>query len=417
MQTQANSPMTALEAAGERHLRALLFVLHLLAFAAIGAAALYVQFFWPRGHDVYSDLQQGASLTYLCVWMGVALVGAVATRWRKTRAVSIAVSVLILLECLSQLYFYSANHRFYHPWARSILDRFEPHPILLGIPHPGAFGGLSHDDMHRRTTINEGKAADARLIYLFGGSSTYDIGNIDSQTWASDLSRLLGPHYEVQNYGVPQYTSLESMLQSLFVFRGDKPACAVYYEGWNDLLHAHVANLADDYSPDQANRVVSTLALEYRPGRIASNWLTLQLFARALQAGPGYGRSHGGTMSDQDDLRLRQIFSENVSLTIDIDRHFGVKPILIPQILNYDFLENHYAGWWPYIPAKAVRPLMHDLNLELKHTADGSGAAFIDTPLAVDWQGGDFIDQGHFTTQGSAKFAGAIAAGVAANCR
>ncbi len=182
---------------------------------------------------------KAASETYLLIWMGVALAGALTALSRKTRVISFALSFLLLLECLAQLYFFSANHRPYHPWARGILDRFEPHPILVGIPHPGQYGGLSNDNMHRRTTINEGKASDARLIFVFGGSSTYDIGVVDSETWASNLSRLLGPHYEVQNYGVPGFTTMEAMLQALFVFRDIKPVCAVYYEGWNDLYVAH----------------------------------------------------------------------------------------------------------------------------------------------------------------------------------
>jgi hypothetical protein len=34
-----------------------------------------------------------------------------------------------------------------------------------------------------------------------------------------------------------------------------------------------------------------------------------------------------------------RVFSENMKLTADIDRHFGVKAIFVPQILNYEFLE------------------------------------------------------------------------------
>src|SRR4029077_718547 len=219
MQAQAKPNLTALEVAGERRLRQLLFAVDLLAFAAIGAVAFYLWRYWPRGRDVYSELQQGASLTYMFIWAGVALLGAVAALSRKTRAISFALSALLLLECLAQLYFYSGNHRFYHPWARAILDRFEPHPLLISIPHQGTFGGLSHDAMHRRTTINENKASDAKPIYLFGGSTTYDIGNVDQDTWASALSRQMGPHYEVQNYGMPAFSTLEGMLQSLFAFR------------------------------------------------------------------------------------------------------------------------------------------------------------------------------------------------------
>ena len=238
----------------------------------------------------------------------------------------------------------------------------------------------------------------------------------DSQTWASDLSRLLGPHYEVQNYGVLAYTSLEAMIQSLFVFRDIKPVCAVYYEGWNDLINAHIDNLQNDYAPFQAMRVLQTLAADYRPGIIADNWLFLQLIDRMLQQGSGYPPSTS-TMSDQPDPRLAQIYAENIKLIADIDRHFGVTPIFVPQILNYDYIEAHYGGWWPTISGPAVRPRMRDLNSVMGMAAKEAGAVLLNTPLDVPWQSTDFVDDGHFSAAGAAKFAQALAPVIAANCK
>ena len=416
MSVQPQPAVTAPEIAGERRLRQLLFGVDLLAFLGIGGAALYIWRFWPRGHDVYSDLQQGASETYLLIWMGVALAGALTALNRKTRVISFALSFLLLLECLAQLYFYSANHRPYHPWARGILDRFEPHPILVGIPHPGQYGGLSNDNMHRRTTINEGKASDAKLVYVFGGSSTYDVGVVDSETWASDLSRLLGPHYEVQNYGVPSFTTMEAMLQALFVFRDVKPPCAVYYEGWNDLYVAHVDNLSSDYFPMQQSRILDSLALGYRPGVVSNYWLFLQLIDRALQQGSGYPRA-SGTVSGKEDSRLSRIYTENIRLIADIDHHFGVPAMFVPQVLNYDLIESHYGGWWPLIPGNAVRPLVQKFNTDMKGAAEESGALFLAAPLSMTWLPSDFVDQGHFSAAGAAKFAQAIAPDIAAHCK
>jgi hypothetical protein len=416
MSLQAPRPMTVQEIAGERRLRQLLFVLDLLAFLGIGAAALYIWRFWPRGQDVYSDLQQHASETYLFVWMGVALAGAITALSRKTRMISFALSFLLLLECLAQLYFFNANHRPYHPWARGILDRFEPHPIFVGIPHPGQYGGLSNDNMHRRTTINADKAADARLIYVFGGSSTYDVGVVDSETWASNLSRLLGPHYEIQNYGVPGFTTMEAMLQALFAFRDVKPLCAIYYEGWNDLYVAHVDDLTSDYFPMQQSRLLNSLALGHRPGPVSNYWLFLQLIDRAIQQGSGYP-DVSGTVSGEEDLRLSKIYTENIGLITDIDRHFGVPAIFVPQVLNYDLIESHYGGWWPYIPGKAVKPLVQKFNSDMRQTAEKSGALFLAAPLGIAWNPSDFVDQGHFSAAGAAKFAQAIAPGIAANCK
>ena len=47
---------------------------------------------------------------------------------------SLAITLLLLLEGLSHAYYFHENGRVFHPWAEAILDRFEPHPLLVGIP-------------------------------------------------------------------------------------------------------------------------------------------------------------------------------------------------------------------------------------------------------------------------------------------
>jgi hypothetical protein len=162
------------------------------------------------------------------------------------------------------------------------------------------------------------------------------------------------------------------------------------------------------------------LGVGYRPGFLASNVLLLQLIARAFNDDDRkYDTSSvEGEMSDRKDLRLSAIVSENMKLTADIDRHFGVKAIFVPQILNYDWLERHYQqGWWPFIPAKAVRPLMREMNLDLERAAKDSGALFLGTPLAVNWATDDFLDEGHFSAAGSTKFAASLAGEVGTYCQ
>jgi lysophospholipase L1-like esterase len=411
--------MTQLEAAGERRLRQLLLAVNFAIFCVIGAIALYL---WrlPPGQNVYFKLQQSASFTYLFIWMGISALGAVSACHRRTMYGSLVITLLLLLEGMSHAYFYHENGRVYHPWAEAILDRFEPHPLLVGIPRPGRFGDLSHDDLNRRTTINEGKIANPRHVYVFGGSTTYDVGNVDAETWASDLSKLLGPAFEVDNYGVSGYTSLESMIQSLFVFRDIKPACAIYFLGGNDLMSSHVEGLRNDYSNYELRRQIGTLGVGYRPGFLDSNGLFLQLIFRAVsnddkKYGPWTAE---GEISDKKDLRLSGIFTENVKLIAEIDKHFGVKTIFVPQILNYDWLETHYSqAWWPFIPAKGVRPLMYEMNLDLAQVAKKSGAIFLAAPLSVGWQGSDFADQVHFSASGAAKFAASLVGEVTTYCQ
>src|SRR5438105_5906226 len=140
------------------------------------------------------------------------------------------------------------------------------------------------------------------------------------------------------------------MIQSLFVFRDVKPVCAIYYGGGNDLRYSHVEGLRNDYSDSMLPGLVGILGVGYRPGFLESNALFLQLLMRALSnADDKYGAwTMHGEVSDKEDTRLSAIVSENMKLTADIARQFGVKAMFVPQVLNFDLLEQHYRqGWWP----------------------------------------------------------------------
>ena len=401
--------------AGERFFQRVLLAASLLVIAGLGLIAFYLLQQPARPDNIYFELQRQASLVYLGFWASIALLGALLALMRRTQFLALYVLLLIAAEGAAHVYFYVHNRWVYHPLSPVLLTRFEPHPLLVGIPHPGSYGPVTHDEDHHRHSWNEGKSANPTLIATLGGSTTYDIGNADDATWASDLSKLLGKDYAVENLGVPGYSSLENLIQSLFAFRDRRPACAIYYVGWNDLHTAHVTGLRNDYSDYQLPSQIGNLAVGRRPGFFENNMLLLRMIL-SIFATPE--RHAQGQMSGEADPRLAQIFSENMRLIADIDRHFGVKPIFVPQILNYArFKDAGSSGWIPLVPDKDVKSVMQALNQDLATVARETGTLFLDKPLSVAWQNSDFVDQGHFSAAGAKKFAEAIAGDVAANCR
>ena len=177
----------------------------------------------------------------------------------------------------------------------------------------------------------------------------------------------------------------------------------------------HVAGLRNDYSDYQLPSQIGNLAVGRRPGFFENNMLLLRMIL-SIFATPE--RHAQGQMSGEADPRLAQIFSENMRLIADIDRHFGVKPIFVPQILNYARFKNAgSSGWIPLVPDKDVKTVMQALNQDLSTVARETGTLFLDKPLSVAWQNSDFVDQGHFSAAGAKKFAEAIAGDVAAHCR
>ncbi len=404
---------------GERWFRRLLLAACVVAFAGLAAIAIQLWTMPAPPDNIYFGLQRRAGSDYLLLWMGIAALGAALSLSRRAQFLAFYVVLLIAAEGGAHAYFYLRNGYVYHPISSVLLKRFEPHPLLVGIPRPGTFGPVSHDSEHRRTTVNEGKVANPIYIFAFGGSTTYDIGVRDAETWPSDLSRLLGEGYAVENLGVPGYTSLENMIQSLFAFREIRPACAIYYMGWNDLRNSHILGLKDDYSDFELPAQIGNLGVGRQPGFLENNVLLLKLaFSIFAEKGADYDFTNRRSgPSGQKDERLSKIYMENMRLIADIDRHFGVKPIFVPQVLNADrFKARSYAGWTPLIAAKDVIGLMGAMNDDLAAVASETGTLYLKQPLEVSWTGADFVDDGHFSPAGAEKFAKSIAAEVAANC-
>ena len=97
----------------------------------------------------------------------------------------------------------------------------------------------------------------------FGGSTTYDIGAGEGDTWSDRLADALEQgdrgRFFVVNHGVPGYTTVEHLIQTAFYQTkfGKSPRCAIYYVGWNDLRNAHIPDLdpayADFHLPSQVD--------------------------------------------------------------------------------------------------------------------------------------------------------------------
>jgi hypothetical protein len=72
-------------------------------------------------------------------------------------------------------------------------------------------------------------------------------------------------------------------------------------------------------------------------------------------------------------------------------------------------------GWAPLVKDEDVISMVERLNVVMKEEAIKSGAAYIDVPNS-GFSAADFVDNGHFSPAGSAKFANSIATEVQQNC-
>src|SRR5215469_3911827 len=83
------------------------------------------------------------------------------------------------------------GHEF-RPVPSTLQGRYAPHPLREAVLSPGIYGPVTHTAEEHRATVNLNKAPNAKLVFVYGASTTYDNGVADNLTWSSALSRHFG---------------------------------------------------------------------------------------------------------------------------------------------------------------------------------------------------------------------------------
>src|SRR5262249_17249443 len=73
------------------------------------------------------------------------------------------------------------------------------------------------------------------LIFVYGGSTTYDVGVTQGETWVDHLQSDLNNKYTVVNFGVVGHSTEEHLIDTAFYqsMVPKKPASALYYLSLN----------------------------------------------------------------------------------------------------------------------------------------------------------------------------------------
>jgi lysophospholipase L1-like esterase len=397
-----------------RFLRLVAVSIALASAVLLAIALVYTLYFKaPDLEDPFAQAHRSANVRYELLWLGISLGAAVLALLTRSLAWAYVPLCLIGLEAGGHVVHWLIAGGRYHPLPSEIRERFEPHPLTVGAPRPGVYGPFTHTRDHRRLTINEGKAADARRVFVFGGSTTYDAGVSDADTWATQLSRRLGSGFVVENYGMDGFSSVEVLVSSLFAFREAKPTCAVFYMGWNDLRSAHLSTLRPDYTdfhlPHQRGNLGLLTHLPIESYSVVAR-LVVSLARPPLPIPQG-------KVSSTYDPRLAKVYLDNMDLIATVARHQGVKPIFVPQVIDHirHSTDTGY-GWVPLIPYRDVPKVLGQLNDDLRRLAARLDVPFIDTPHSVSWHADDFVDDGHFNAGGARKFADALAGPILRHC-
>jgi lysophospholipase L1-like esterase len=246
------------------------------------------------------------------------------------------------------------------------------------------------------------------------------MGVPNGQTWSDDLEQQLGRGYAVINHGVPGYSSVEHLVQTLFYLDtyGVRPHCAVYL-GWNDILNAHVPNLDPAYANfHQVSQIDSFV--RKKPLEVSFSPLA-RIVNRSLEAVFDTVPFAPNFLNDPPvpgtDVRLEQMFRRNLEAIAAINKERNIVSIFVGQVLNRARLQSKERnGFNPLIRDVDVWPLQDRFNSIVKATADSIGVSNFIPPID-EFQDDDFVDTNHFSAKGTAKFALMITPIVKSSCK
>ena len=307
----------------------------------------------------------------------------------------------------------------------------------IQLNHPSLFGGsadLSHKaefalmtgrklipnrfghtaDGFRRVPDNPKKFT--QIINVYGGSTTYDVGVTESESWANQLQRLLISqgflNTKVRNLGLPGGTTSEAIIYSSFndTDNSIKPSCSIHYHGWNDLRNNYVPELNNSYS----NWHLSSMA---EKGSIGSHISTIHgIINLAASKIWTTGQLHhilrpniSPVLADAPqkiDPKLETIYKANLHTLITLGERHGGKVIIAAQILNPSKLkEEGRYGWLPNVDDRNLMTLIDLFNNSAQDEAMKRGANIASQIKQSSFIPEDFVDNGHFSVKGSKKFA------------
>ena len=411
-----------------------------LTFISVVSFSIVLLIFGFVFGEIVSGIETKRSLAYTVVatTIGVGIIAAIVKLKRYERFL-FAAAVLFGLETLFASTFVVQDKRHHAATAWVNYDRaayvdrfgdqFTHHSMLEGMPTPNYQSEeINHTAFSTRKTTPP-KTADAPTIVTIGGSTTYGTDG-DENTWSSLLAQQA--NLNVVNMGVLGYSSAEHVVQTAFWAPEFNPQCAVYYVGWNDLRSVGVNDIRPDYSGFHGKRQGMMLGVSpnafkfYQPNALEYvatfqayiNWRRTRLENFLSDNFPWWRDNTGaGIITAETNPEALAYFIQNMETIITINKARGVKTILIPQVMNYDMLEEEDARpWTPFLSAKAMRNILGEYNRTLVAMADEENVFAIEEVLDLDWRDELFIDEGHFNPAGAKLFADGIVNKVASVC-
>lgn len=368
-------------------------------------------------------------LVLFLAWLALTAVGLLVRR-RGARRFLLRLSYVVLLifcvEAACVLALYVKNGRWMFEDQREYLPRlYEPHPYLVAAPRPNArveYRGVSytHNSQGFRGPEIGPKSGRVRVVAI-GGSTTYGAGVSDGEEWPARLGELLGPRFEVLNFGMLGHTTAEHIALVSLVVPEYRPDLLIIHAGYNDLRNMHVRGLAPDYSDYHAPTLYASFNFcndgpvqKFASGR-AAVWALRRagLYPECAFARP----VPPADPSPEAEARALGLYRRNLETLVDIAEGRGLKPVLVPQLLVRENVRGGRLRWWiPYVEGETLVDYLARYNAVTEEVAARRGLRYAREVLQNPWAGDDFADAVHLDPEAGLKFAD-IMRGVIENLR
>lgn len=282
----------------------------------------------------------------------------------------------------------------------------------------------------RRVPASEPAAASNTIIWLFGGSTMENNEVPDDRTAANILTQRLkqsGIRATVYNFGTSSFQSSLELIKFQDLLRRvspkERPAVAVFYDGYNDSYYgfkAGAGNIQGDLSAKMGALITR------QDGRLilyhASEWLArYSVFWERVAAWRISARLFGKPKLDGSPQNLAQTVSTYLAnqrmiratcKEYNIRCLFVLQPMLCTKMnltaVEQDILGKQFAG---------LVPFTRDFYSQVRQAA-GKNADFVDlSGLLNDSKEWDFYDIGHITPASSGKIGERLAEPLIKACR
>jgi hypothetical protein len=319
-------------------------------------------------------------------------------------------SLVALLFALVALEFAARTQVQVHPGVRN--PTYVPHPHLVYTGNPET--KHNRDGFLGRNRTLEKPANTVRVACL-GGSTTYGAFN-----WPRQLRLLLNDDsdadersYEVFNFGMPGYTSLESLVNLAINVQDYQIDDLVIHHALNDLMPRLYPEMERDYG--HFRKI-------YRPRGRVERFLTghsaLFVFV-SRRLGVRHSLAHATmTVNDSNPENPFQpdslnpdarIFRRNLETIVSIAQSTGMRPVL--TTMPYSLDPSKLPGEWAISHEVKVAG-MQEHNAIIREIAAERDVLLVDLDRQMTGKEDYFIDHIHCSGSGRSKKAELVAAAL-----